>query len=131
MSNPPAKILVVDDQPETGHLMTRILHHLGHDAIHVPSGPEALQFVKTSTPAVVLLDYMMPGMDGLAVLRALRENPETKHIPVIMFSANNDPMLVQKAMTQGANEYWVKATLAVEEMGIRLNRCLGACGGDC
>lgn len=124
MSEPPATILVVDDQPETGHLMIRILRYLGHEGVHVPSGADALVYMRQNTPAAVLLDYMMPEMDGLAVLRALRADPKTSELPVIMFSANNDPKVVQSAMKQGANEYWVKATVAVEEMGERLNKWL-------
>lgn len=131
MPEPPAMILVVDDQLETGHLMLRILHYLGHEAVHVPSGADALSYVRQTLPAAVLLDYMMPEMDGLAVLRALRADPRTHAIPVIIFSANNDPKLVQSAMKQGASEYWVKATLAVEEMGDRLNHWLHTAQGAC
>jgi CheY-like chemotaxis protein len=125
MPDPPSKILVVDDQPETGLLMTRVLKHLGHDAVHVHSGKAALHYMSDHLPDAVLLDYMMPEMDGLAVLRALRADPRTRALPVILFSANNDPKVVQSAMKQGASEYWVKATIAVEEMGVRLSRWLG------
>jgi CheY-like chemotaxis protein len=119
-----ATVLIVDDQRETGHLVARILKFLGHHGIHVPSGEDALSFVRDSLPDAVLLDYMMPGMDGLAVLRALRQDPRTEKLPVIMFSANSDPRIVEDAMREGASDYWVKASLAINEMESRLSRVL-------
>ena len=119
-----ATVLIVDDQRESGHLLTRILRCLGHYGVHVPSGEDALDYVKESVPDAVLLDYMMPGMDGLEVLKKLRNDPRTKNVPVIMFSANNDPKLVETAMREGANDYWVKASLAINDMETRLTHWL-------
>jgi CheY-like chemotaxis protein len=121
-----ATVLIVDDQRETGHLVARILKLLGHRGIHVPSGEDALNYVRDSMPDAVLLDYMMPGMDGLEVLRALRQDPRTEKLPVIMFSANSDPRVVENAMREGANDYWVKATLQINDMESRLSRFLPA-----
>lgn len=117
-------ILVVDDQRDTGHLLARILKYLGHDAVHVPSGADALKYVHDSLPDAVLLDYMMPDMDGLEVLRRMKGDPRTKRLPVIMFSANNDPTIIESALKQGASDYWVKATVAMDDMKVRLDRCL-------
>jgi CheY-like chemotaxis protein len=119
-----AIVLIVDDQRESGHLLTRILRYLGHQSVHVPSGADALDYVRDNLPDAVLLDYMMPGMDGLEVLKKLRENPRTRQVPVIMFSANNDPKLVETALREGASDYWVKASLAINEMESRLTRWL-------
>jgi len=119
-----ATVLIVDDQRETGHLLSRILCYLGHRGVHVPSGEDALKYVSDSPPDAVLLDYMMPGMDGLEVLRALRNDPRTKKVPVIMFSANSDPKIVESAMKEGASDYWVKASLAINDMQSRLSRWL-------
>jgi CheY-like chemotaxis protein len=119
-----AKVLIVDDQSESGYLLARIIRYLGHQGVHVPSGEEALNYVHDNPPDAVLLDYMMPGMDGLEVLKKLREDPRTEKMPVIMFSANNDPKIVETAMQQGASDYWVKASLAINEMESRLSRFL-------
>jgi CheY-like chemotaxis protein len=119
-----ATVLIVDDQRETGHLLARILRYLGHRGVHVASGEDALQYIQQSKPDAVLLDYMMPGMDGLEVLRALRSDPKTQQVPVIMFSANSDPKVVESAMKEGASDYWVKASLAINEMENRLSRWL-------
>jgi CheY-like chemotaxis protein len=119
-----AKVLIVDDQSESGYLLARIIRYLGHQGVHVPSGEDALNYVHESPPDAVLLDYMMPGMDGLEVLRRLREDPRTRKLPIIMFSANNDPRIVESAMKGGASDYWVKASLAINEMESRLSRWL-------
>jgi CheY-like chemotaxis protein len=119
-----ATVLIVDDQGETGHLLARVLNYMGHQGIHVFSGPDALDYVHRNIPDVVVLDYMMPGMNGLQVLRELRRDPRTYKLPVIMFSANNDPELVESAIDAGASDFWVKATVAVEEMDARLSRWL-------
>lgn len=119
-----ATVLIVDDQRETGYLMARILQCLGHRSVHVPSGADALEYVRDALPDAVLLDYMMPGMDGLAVLKELRKDPRTKEVPVIMFSANNDPAVLESAMREGANDYWVKALVQIDEMETRLDKWL-------
>jgi CheY-like chemotaxis protein len=67
---------------------------------------------------------MMPGMDGLQVLRALRQDPKTAKLPVIMFSANSDPKIVASALREGASDYWVKASLAINDMESRLSKVL-------
>ncbi|HEY7088456.1 MAG TPA: response regulator [Tepidisphaeraceae bacterium] len=124
-----ATVLIVDDQGETGDLLTRVIRHLGHHGVHVPSGEDALSYVRehgTDPPDAVLLDYMMPGMDGLEVLRALRDDPQMRDVPVIMFSANSDPRVLEKAMRAGANDYWIKATLPIDEFQMRLLRWLPA-----
>lgn len=124
MQKPNATVLIVDDQNETGHLLARILKYLGHHAIYVPSGEDALQYLRDALPDAILLDYMMPGMDGLAVLRVLRSDPRTQALPVIMFSANSDPRVVESAMKEGASDYWVKASLEINDMESRLSRWL-------
>jgi CheY-like chemotaxis protein len=124
MSKGMATVLIVDDQRETGHLLARILQCLGYRGIHVPSGEDALNYVRDALPDAVLLDYMMPGMDGLQVLKALRNDPRTQKLPVIIFSANNDPKVMESAMREGASDYWVKATVEINDMETRLSRWL-------
>jgi CheY-like chemotaxis protein len=119
-----ATVLIVDDQGETGHLLTRVIQCLGHHGVHVLSGPDALEFVEHSMPDAVLLDYMMPGMDGLEVLKRLRNDPRTRKLPVIMFSASSDPTVLESAMRGGASDYWVKATVAIDDMESRLAKWL-------
>lgn len=77
-------VLVVDDDPSARELLSRNLEREGFAVTTASSGTEALAMIKGSKPLAVLLDVMMPGLDGWHVLRAIRENSETKDIPVIM-----------------------------------------------
>lgn len=90
MQTKPPGILVVDDDPSALELLTRHLEREGFAVTTAVSGAEALERIQANKPLAVLLDVMMPGMDGWHVLRAIRENPETQAIPVIMQTVLDD-----------------------------------------
>ena len=119
------KILVVDDEVDVCHLMVKLLTRLGHEALCATSGAEALTRIEDEHPDVVLLDVMMPEMNGMEVLRQMR-NRAGSQIPVIIFSALSDPELRTQALNLGADEYWVKATMDIKDMMQRLSRYLPA-----
>lgn len=123
-----ATVLIVDDQCDVGRLMQRIMRHLGYQGVYVLSGQDALDYARETPPDAVLLDYMMPGMNGLEVLRAMRGDPRTKAVPIIMFSANGDPGLIETAIREGANEFWIKARTPIHEMEVRLSHWLRGSG---
>ncbi len=83
-------ILVVDDDPSARELLTRHLEREGFAVTTASSGAEALEHIKAYKPLAVLLDVMMPGLDGWHVLKAIRDNPDTKDIPVIMQTVLDD-----------------------------------------
>ncbi len=85
-----ARLLVVDDQPVNIHLMHQVLS-AEHDVFMATSGAQALAFCQNSPPDLVLLDVVMPGMDGLTVCRRLKEHADTAAIPVIFVSAGQQP----------------------------------------
>jgi CheY-like chemotaxis protein len=101
-------ILVVDDDSGSCRLLLRLLGHLGHLAESAESGEQALAYLQNHVPELVILDVMMPGMDGLELLRRMRAAPRTARVPVVMFSAVSDPQLIEHALSKGANGYWVK-----------------------
>jgi CheY-like chemotaxis protein len=117
-------ILIVDDSVDSGRPLARLLRHFGHEGIHVASGEEALAFVRQRVPDLMLLDVMMPGIDGMEVLRALRSDPQTRDMAVVMFSAVSDPEYRRHAISKGANDYWVKSSLDIEELRCRIERLL-------
>jgi two-component system cell cycle response regulator len=119
-----ARILVVDDNRDVCKSLTRILKHLGYDAHFAASGPEALTLVREHAPDLIILDVMMPGMDGLEVLQHLKNDPQTSALPVVMFSAITDDQFRGRAMRGGAVDYWVKASVNFDELGTRLNKLL-------
>ena len=119
-------ILVVDDDPDVCHLMVRLLTRLGHQAACVTSGRAALELIQSDRPSVMLLDVMMPEMSGIDVLREVRRINGEPKIAVIMFSALSDPMIRNQALELGASEYWVKASMDVQEIMGRLKKFLPA-----
>jgi CheY-like chemotaxis protein len=110
----------VDDDIGTGRLLALLVRHLGHTAAHVDSGGKALDYLSTHHPDLVILDVMMPGIDGLEVLSRMRQNPTTAQVPVVMFSALADPQFSHAAKLRGANDYWVKASIDFRNLGERL-----------
>jgi CheY-like chemotaxis protein len=114
------RILIVDDDAGTGRLLALLVRHLGHEASYVDSGGKALDYLAQHRPDLVILDVMMPGIDGLEVLARMRRNPSTAAVPVVMFSALADPQFSQTAMLRGANDYWVKASIDFRNLGERL-----------
>lgn len=113
-------VLIVDDDVGTGRLLALLVRHLGHNAAFVDSGNKALEYLATNHPDLVILDVMMPGIDGLEVLGRMRKNPTTADVPVIMFSALADPQFTKTALLRGANDYWVKASIDFQTLGERL-----------
>ena len=93
----PAKILVVEDDRPILELMELLLHRMGYEPVLIPDGIEALNSVKTSPPALILLDIMMTPINGWEFLESLRADPATKEIPVIIFSAS--PTIDEKMVT--------------------------------
>lgn len=123
--NDMAKVLVVDDQAEYCRPLVRLFQLAGHDARSVQAGEEALKYLGVvDVPDVVLLDIMMPGMDGLEVLRQVRTDPRLARVPIVMFTAVSDPVLERHALEKGADDYVVKGRVNFGELSDRLSRFL-------
>jgi two-component system, HptB-dependent secretion and biofilm response regulator len=115
--NAPLKIFLVDDQPLTEHLMSRMLEAPNGEGLelHYTQNPlQAEANILAVKPDVILLDLAMPDMDGLELLVRLRKRAETRQIPIIMLSANEDPEQKAQAFSSGANDYMVKLPAQVE-----------------
>ena len=91
MERPGGMVLVVDDYPDAGRMLVRRLNLLGFDAVAVASGPDAFGYLDGHRVALVIVDVMMPGMDGMEVLRRVWAAPRTAAVPVVLFSAEDDP----------------------------------------
>lgn len=102
------KILVVDDEPPIVRLMEFILARQGHEMVVAVNGEEALARVREHDPDLVLLDIMMPRIDGYEVARRLRADPEHQDIAIIMLSAKAQEEDIRKGMEVGVNEYITK-----------------------
>jgi len=86
------RIMIVDDEPDTVDLVKLVLETEGYEILVAYSGSEALEKIKTEKPDMVLLDIMMPGMDGWAVRTKLLEDKGTKDIPIVMLTARAQPI---------------------------------------
>lgn len=103
-----ATILVVEDEPLIAGLLRETLSAEGYTPIIAPTGEEAVHIALRETPQLVILDIMLPGMDGFAVVKALRANLKTTHIPVIMLSARHDTADKVRAFEQRVDDYLTK-----------------------
>jgi adenylate cyclase len=101
------RVLVVDDQPQNIRLLEAILTPRGYDVQAASSGEEALKAIAESHVDLVLLDIVMPGMDGYEVCRRIREQPDTAYLPVVMVTASGDEQKV-KALEAGADDFVTK-----------------------
>lgn len=112
--NEMATILHVDDQIAAREIVRSTLEREGHSVLPAASGEDAVQFARDKQPDLILLDRLMPGMDGMAVLKTLFEQAETRDIPVLMVSAIYTPRDVEKAFMAGAAGYLRKPYDRVE-----------------
>jgi len=103
-----ARILVVDDIPANVKLLEARLNAEYFDVVTASSGPEALELCRTAQCDIVLLDVMMPGMDGFEVCRRLKADPATHHIPVIMVTALDQPADRVCGLEAGADDFLTK-----------------------
>jgi diguanylate cyclase (GGDEF)-like protein len=104
----PTRVLVVDDDPDIRSVLELTLEHAGFEVIHARDGAEALVLARTLRPDVVLLDVMMPGLDGFAVLRELRLDVRTINLPVLLLTARTQPRDAAAALDAGADDYITK-----------------------
>jgi DNA-binding response OmpR family regulator len=104
---PSGTVLVVDDDPVIVNLLQVNFEIEGYDVLAATSGEAALAQARTGHPGVIVLDVMMPGIDGLEVARRLRESEETRSIPIILLSAKAQASDIQSGLAV-ADEYVTK-----------------------
>lgn len=108
------RILIVDDIPQNVKLLSATISDEGYQIIPAYSGEEALDKVYTTTPDLILLDVMMPGLDGYDVTRILKNNPTTQYIPIILVTALDGSEDRLKGLEAGADEFLTKPVNATE-----------------
>ena len=102
------KVLVVDDEPFNVDYLEQELEGSNYEIVSASNGREALDKIHSQRPDLVLLDLMMPVLDGFAVLAQLKADPDLREIPVIIISAANDSRSIVKGIKQGAEDYLTK-----------------------
>jgi DNA-binding response OmpR family regulator len=86
----PKKILIVEDNVLMAEIMTCILNNMGYDVIPLHNGYEVFTYIKTGHPDLVILDMMLPGIDGRDICSLIKQNSETSNLPIIICSGNED-----------------------------------------
>lgn len=97
-----AVILVVDDEIGIARLLEDVLVDEGHDVLLASNGAQALEVMAACPPAVVLTDFMMPVMDGIALVEAMAANPAFAHIPVVLMSSMPEAMIAERTARHSA-----------------------------
>ncbi len=103
-----ASILVVDDELETVELVRAAFKRRGCKVIGAANGHDGLRLAREQRPAIILIDLMLPGINGFELCRQLRIDPLTLHIPQIVLSARESPIDQAEALAAGADRYLVK-----------------------
>ncbi|TSD77048.1 EAL domain-containing protein [Pseudomonas sp. KBS0710] len=114
MASSPATLLIVDDEPQVRKLLETLLQHEGYQTLTASSGEEALLLVAQQPPDLILLDIMMPGMDGYDVASQLKGNAATANIPIIMLTALSESEARISGLETGAEEFLSKPVEHIE-----------------
>ena len=104
----PQRILIVDDEPFMLRLIQHHLENAGYQMIKARNGREAVEAAAREKPCLIVMDAMMPNMDGLTALRQLKQEPSTRDIPVIMLTANPHKYSQEDAESSGAAIFLTK-----------------------
>jgi CheY-like chemotaxis protein len=119
------KILIVEDHPDMRELLCLILETLDYIPIIASHGKECLEKAITEKPQLILMDMMMPGMDGWEAAKTLRANPETKKIPILATTALFRPRELKTCLEAGCNDYIVKP-FSVQNLRGKIRELLAA-----
>ena len=114
----------MDDAPASRETMAKWLQREGFDTACARNGAEGLVRLKDSKPDLILLDHMMPEVDGLTFLSGIRRFPKWKQIPVIMMTGMKDKSHQRRAETLGVNEYVVKSEYTPQDLLAHIRRLL-------
>jgi DNA-binding response OmpR family regulator len=121
-----AKILIIEDDVTLGGMLSERLRDRGHDAVHALDGAQGLQRALADSPDLVILDLMLPGVDGWEICRRLREKSDA---PVLMLTARTDPQDVVRGLELGADDY-VRKPFDLAELESRVMALLRRADGD-
>jgi two-component system sensor histidine kinase/response regulator len=129
LTTTPGRILVVDDQPANLRAVSALLSRHGCEVLTASNGEEALELAQAQVPDLLLLDMMMPGMDGFELLERIQEHPDLRKLPVIFLTAAQDREMLLRAFAVGAVDYVTKPFIPEEllarvtaHVGLKLTR---------
>ena len=112
----PKKILIIEDEELLSNLLKNKLSELGYDVSVALNGLQGLQAIKEIVPDLILLDLVMPKMDGFEVMRKMQEDASISGIPVIIVSNSGQPVEIDKAKKLGAKDWLIKTEFDPQEV---------------
>ena len=121
------RVLVVDDEPDVNEAVRGGLRVAGFDAVPALTGDQALAEIDRQLPDLVLMDQMLPDVDGLELCRRLRATPRTKRVPIVFLTARAAPEARVRGLTVGADDYVVKP-FSMQELILRIRAVLRRAG---
>lgn len=110
------KILIIDDDQLTSTTWSMGLKSVGYEVINATNGQDGINQAKSQKPDLILLDQIMPDMLGNAVLAAIKQDPETASIPVMLISNYNENQMMKDAISQGAVDYILKYQIETKDL---------------
>lgn len=122
------KILIVEDSKFFLKAIASVFEKEGFQVLTAGTGEEGLRMAQADAPDLILLDMMLPRLDGMMVLRMLRGFPALRQVPVIVLSGNNSPHDQEQAKKLGVIDYFVKDSTPVHELVAMVRRSLTAVG---
>jgi len=128
MLNKKITILLAEDDPFLVEMYVKKFKDLGYNIDVVSSGLDAISYIENNKPTIVLLDVVMPGMDGFEVLKKIKSNEETKDVLAVMLTNLGQKEDVEKALKFGANDYLVKAHFTPSEIAGKVTQILAEDG---
>lgn len=117
---PNRDILIVEDDKLLRDLLTEKLERSGFTIVGAIDGKQALEKLETVMPSIILLDLVLPGLDGFEILRHIKEDPKTKAVPVLVLSNLGDKDDIRRAKDLGAEEYLIKAHYTLDDIAKRV-----------
>jgi len=123
------RVLIVDDDPDIVRLVRYNLSHSGYEVQSAGTGREALELVQKQPPDLVVLDVMLPDVDGLEVCRTLRQQPSSRRIPILMLTARGEEIDRVVGFELGADDYVAKP-FSPRELVLRVKSILRRSGAD-
>jgi DNA-binding response OmpR family regulator len=125
MSNQKPKILIVEDEIALSMALEKKLMKSGFEPIIAKNGEEGLALAKSKKPALIILDIIMPRMDGLTMFENLKKDTSGKNIPVILLTNLSDDNCMLKAKEAGIHDYLIKSNWKIEDVIKKIREMLG------
>jgi len=117
------KILIIDDHPFFRITIRRKLEEFGHEVYEAEDGFKGLSRAKEVLPDLIVIDYIMPGKDGLETCREMKKCPELKNVPLVMFTSESVKKVVVEAIKIGVRDFIAKTT-GIDIIGAKIQRIL-------